>query len=471
MLHRLVPDSGHLPFQRPSRILVISYHFPPDPAAGARRPLNWVKLLSSVGYDVEVITARYPGDASDGHRTFAGARVHTVTLPPSARERAVRAHRALRDRISPVPVAETAVLSAVEPGNRRYGFLARHLLAWLLLPDDRQGFILPTAQLARRLHAEKPFDLIYATMPPFSVALAARLISRWTKVPWWAEFRDPWVYEGRESMTRGSALVRYVERRLEASCLRSARRIVAATDSIAGLLRSKLSPADAPEKVLVAYNGIPEVSEAVRECARPEPSTLVLLHAGELYLRRDPTSLLRGLALWRRSAGCTAPRIQLHFLGEGRHYRGISVAGMAEELGISDWVSFTDTSSTAAAEQAMQDADVLVLLAQHQPAQVPQKLFEYLAIRRPILALADFEGEAARILRRVGGHVILSPDADEERIASGISAVVNEAMLQRPVGDRGVLETLTSRRQLSAVLASLREDIAAGRTDKRVRLP
>jgi len=52
----------------------------------------------------------------------------------------------------------------------------------------------------------------------------------------------------------------------------------------------------------------------------------------------------------------------------------------------------------------------LLLLAQDQPAQVPNKLFEYLGARKPILAFADAHGEVARMLRRVGNHYLVAQD-------------------------------------------------------------
>jgi hypothetical protein len=58
----------------------------------------------------------------------------------------------------------------------------------------------------------------------------------------------------------------------------------------------------------------------------------------------------------------------------------------------------------------MHSAGLLLLLAQEQPLQVPNKLYEYLATGVPILAIADHDGETADMLRQVGGHYVLPPD-------------------------------------------------------------
>ncbi len=47
-----------------SRVLLISYHFPPEPAAGSRRPAFLAKYLPEFGWEVTVLT-RPLGEARD----------------------------------------------------------------------------------------------------------------------------------------------------------------------------------------------------------------------------------------------------------------------------------------------------------------------------------------------------------------------------------------------------------------------
>jgi hypothetical protein len=77
-------------------------------------------------------------------------------------------------------------------------------------------------------------------------------------------------------------------------------------------------------------------------------------------------------------------------------------------LGIQEFVQFRDWVPHDAARALIEQADVLLLLAQGQPDQVPNKLYEYLGSRGTILGFVDPDGESARMLRDVGGHVVVT---------------------------------------------------------------
>jgi hypothetical protein len=53
---------------------------------------------------------------------------------------------------------------------------------------------------------------------------------------------------------------------------------------------------------------------------------------------------------------------------------------------------------------------------------IPGKLFEYLASRKPILALGDSQGDAARIIGESGAGVVLEWD-DKENIRSRLNSL------------------------------------------------
>lgn len=92
-------------------------------------------------------------------------------------------------------------------------------------------------------------------------------------------------------------------------------------------------------------------------------------------------------------------------------------------------------------------ADVLLLLAQRQPIQVPNKLYEYLGAARPIVAFVDEKGESASMLRRANGHFVVTEDTPD------IDSVVRAA-LEAPINnwrpaDRALLETWTTEVQFA----------------------
>ena len=95
----------------------------------------------------------------------------------------------------------------------------------------------------------------------------------------------------------------------------------------------------------------------------------------------------------------------------------------------------------------VRSSDALLLLALDQPDQVPNKVYEYLGARRPILAVADEDGETARMLKQVGGHQVVSSN-NAERIRHALDALLNQDR-RGPVGDPGVLEKWTMAAQMA----------------------
>lgn len=433
----------------PLRVAVLTYHFPPSPSVGAQRPGRWVAELRARGLDVQVVTASLPAEPVEGQRTRAEPWIHEVPVRWDPRRVWAKLKRALRggQPVAPRPVAAPAYNN--DTPLRRMPFLRRHVDAWFWLPDDRQGFILPAARKVIALHQVKPFDAIYVSGPPFSAHVAGHIASGRTGAPLWVEYRDPWL-EGKEQHTEScSAPATWVEQKLENRILAHAQGVVVTTPGIATIQHGKLASTQ-HSKVTVSYNGIPSLCRTETQGRPPLLPRLTFLHAGTLYLGRDPRSLLGGLAALHR-AGSIEASVRLLLVGHCRYFRGVSVQAMAEELQLDDIVELQDPVSNAAASELMRNADVLVLLAQKQPAQIPQKLFDYLGTRKPILAFADRGGEVDRLLAQVGGHVVVAHDASVDAVGVAIEEVMRLATDGMPRGSHDVLAELTAERQLGAL--------------------
>jgi len=327
------------------------------------------------------------------------------------------------------------------------------VLSVVWTPDDAQRFIRPAVAAASRIHRERPVDLLYTTAPPFSVHLAGLWAARSLGVPWAAEFRDPWTDVPRDAITR-SALSDRVEAMLEGRVLKQAAAIVAVTPTVAGWLQAKRRRLGRHDEVLVAYNGIPEWQPP----PRPVPETIEILHAGTLYLKRDPRPFLAAIAEGIRLGSFGDRRVRLTFLGShGEAYEGVPVTTMAAEVGLDGVVHFEGHLPAEECRRRMAAASALLLLAQDQPAQIPNKLYDYLAARRPIIAVADPDGESAALLRSVGGHSIVH-EADSG-MTGQIVAAVREAVTSPSErwADNAALRELTAAVQLGRVVDRLEQ--------------
>jgi glycosyltransferase involved in cell wall biosynthesis len=423
------------------KVVLLSYHFPPAPDVGGLRAAKLAESFLVRGDSVLVIAAPLPAGLTDPPERHPRLAVRRIA--PSLDPRALYHRWRGRSDDRAVLAAGGGTLTWTPP--TRVSFLRRQISSALWLPDDRQGWILPAARYAARI-ARNGADLLYSTAPPFSVHLAALHAHRRTRVPWVAEFRDPWIDNPWKPSFVRSGWSDAVERWLERRTHEHAHTIVAVTDSAAAAIRERL-PAGDSGKVIVVRNGI----DALERARAPRGPVRHIAYAGNLYHGRDPRPLLDAVAALARQ-GRVHPDLRIDFIGHCRAFLGQSVEAYAAERGLAGTVRFVDTVPHDECMRRLREADLLLLLAQNQPLQVPNKLYEYLGMRTPILAFVDAEGETARMLREVNGNHIV--DRDDPAL---IERVVGEALDSQaaPTRDDALLHEWTTRVQFERLHSRL----------------
>lgn len=431
---------------RPLHVLLIAESFPPSPYVGSVRPGALAEALAKAGHRVTVIRSAAfaaPGRHPVGDRAI---RVVTVRAPENPIQLVARKIQFRpRERGGAGPPSSGG---GTEPVLRR---LRRWVLSLCLLPDESQGFIPASSLSALDLDRADPFDLLVTTGPPFSNHLTGVLLARALEVPWMAEFRDPWMPRSARSGTR-SALSDWIEQRLEDLVLRRCDSVVAVTATTRAALDQKRFRLGRPGGALMALNGIPALLPEVPRPVGP----IEVLHAGVLYLGRDPRPFLRAVAGGIRAGRFGPAGVRVTFMGaSGGVFAGESVEKMAADLGIGDSVAVLDQRPIEECRDLMARADALLLLAQAQPAQIPNKLYDYLAAGRPIIGYVDPGGESAALLDRVGGHHQV-PDNDPDHDAAVVEALVaTRAGASGNRVNRGVLAELLTEVQMAPLVSAL----------------
>src|SRR5712691_1767005 len=152
------------------RVLVITYHFPPDGAIGGQRWAGLSKYLARLGWEVHVITASAAGaqlDAPGVHRHVRRRRrtIHDVYNAAAGRLR----QRSSRD---PQLVPENSDRPRAFSLLRPIALMRRILGSAMNLPDCGRGWVGRATIAARALLRERKFDIVITSGPPHSVHFA-----------------------------------------------------------------------------------------------------------------------------------------------------------------------------------------------------------------------------------------------------------------------------------------------------------
>lgn len=385
------------------RVLLVSYFFPPLGGSAVFRVAKTAKYLSDDGWQVRVLTVKeidylaYDNDLiNDVPPTVEVLRAGSVD--PSRISRLMRLGlNRLRPRGSEGDRSRTGAAGIY---NLIPGALRSRLGMWMF-PDERAGWIPFAVAAALRSHRRAPFNVILSTSPPISAHIVALIVSRLTRAPWVSDFRDAWTgspfYRPLGDWQRRFALG--LERRI---VLNSAR-VVVTTRSIGDMLLQQHPEMD-PEKLVVIPNGFDAADlEHLDQVRAGWDGRLVITHAGSLYAARSGELFLKGLARLLAAEPGLRQGILIRFIGNV----DAATVSAIDDLGLRDVVEVRGYRPHRECLGDMVGSDVLLLLTSEQgegSSHVPAKLYEYMALGRPVLALAK-EGEVAALVRQAGGWV------------------------------------------------------------------
>jgi hypothetical protein len=380
------------------RLLVVSYHFPPDPAVGGLRWSGLTKYLSSYGWRSWVVTAAPPQACPS-----AGVSVSSCPRRPTLND----AYRWLRNRVSrDGRLAPSAPGTNDEPTQRSWLAALRLEASVLLsLPDDARGWVFRAAWTTRRLIARVRPTAVVSSGPPHSAHIAAWLATRLTATPWYVDLRDPWAGPSsdawRKSEFARSRLARWCTGALERIAFRSATGIICNTQEFAAVLAVRY-PGAAIEWIPNAVDRdlIPVVD------AEPFPG-LGIVHAGTLYGGRDFRPVLAALRTFiDRHPDAKTDGTRLRIAGHvAEPYLGALKRQIAD-LSLEAFVDIMGVLPRSEALEVVGRSKLAVVLAQGQEFQVPAKLYEMVAMGVQTVVLASTPSAAASEATRLGATTI-----------------------------------------------------------------
>ncbi len=376
------------------RALLVAYYFPPSVDAGAKRALGFFRHLSAHGVAPQLVTVR------DGN--YATVPGDPWTDPPGVVR--VDEERWPWQRGAPAGRAESAADT-----QRAGGGLARRVVREALyVPDPWRGFHAPSLAAARRLHAERAFDVVWTTSSPWTSLRTGAVLAQ-GGLPWVADLRDLW--SANQYGSTHSPARRALDRRLERRWLARAAAVTVTTEGQAERVRAL--GLDVP--VHVVRNGYLERAP-LEPPPRARDGRVHVVFAGKVYAHAEHGvgPLLGALAALRDLAPQATERVHVDFYGRVEP----AFASAVHAAGLGRAVTFHGLVARDVATHALRAADAaLVLMPAAHREIVVTKLYDAFGALVPVLFVGPPDGEAAALVRDTGAGGVFAP-ADARGIAT-----------------------------------------------------
>jgi glycosyltransferase involved in cell wall biosynthesis len=458
------------------RLLVFSYHFPPSSEVAGKPTAKLVRRLPEHGWHATVLIppawSLFQVDPTAYADIGRYARVEEtgIWLHPLQR----RALARVRRYRSANGDGAAVTWSAMEEQDTKRGRSRARALAskWLApvktvigelgsWPDDHGGWAVPAYRHAVRLLRRERFDAVLSVCPSVSAHLAALLLRRrFPGLVWFAQYHDPWGLIWSPCRQRHLPGMNRLDRALEAAVVRRCDRLLCATEEASALFAEAYGVGS---RCRTLHNGFdPEDFPPPSEVRRTD-RRLTFTYTGTLYGRRDPEPFLASLGRLIRAGRLQADRVRVCLVGDCERAQDRSVRAMAEGHGLGGGVELVPPVPYAEALGRLAQSDVLLLLAEGQPMQIPAKLFEYLHIGRPILGFCT--GATARVVRETeAGRVVTSDEPD--RIDEAILGYAAEHASGSMIG--GAPAERIDRYRADVLAGSLARELEAALAERRV---
>lgn len=408
------------------RVLLIAFHYPPvSVSSGLQRTLSFSRYLPENGWLPAVLTA-HP-------RSYL---------------------RTSDDQLGDVPSEVRVKRAFAIDSSRHLAFRGRYF-GLLALPDQWVSWWLGAVVSGLGMIREFRPDVIWSTYPIATSHLIGLSLARLTGLPWVADFRDLMLEDDYPTEAKKRWLHRFIESHAMARCQRA----VFVTPGALRQYRSRYQSVEA-ERFAVIPNGFDdEIVANLPEPAPVEEDALTFVHAGIIYPDiRDPRFFFEAIARLRDKSAPGIAKMRVKLRGTSHDE---AIGALVQEFSLQDVVSILPPVTYREALAEMRDSDaLLVFQGSDCNDQIPAKVYEYLALERPIFALTDRAGDTAAFLAEVGvGTIAPLDDADRiEAELAGFLTMLEEG--RAPVAPSAEIAR-HSRRARSAELAGVLDEVSA----------
>lgn len=397
---------------RLKKILLITYHFPPDAAIGAVRQKEHAELLAQLGWEVHVVTVNskhYEKVNSETAVQHANIHIHRTVYCSSPLKIILK----LKNRFFKNERPETTTHFSLPSPDNKPGFLQKLkqiIIDFNSFPDEQMMWLFPAVSRALLVVLKNRIPLIYVSSPPYTVNLIGLIMKMITNRKLVIEHRDPWTTVDflDKPFNRTESALKF-ENSLELFTLARADAVVTTTSIYRDFLEKQIG---IPHGNLICiYNGFDSKKFTPESTCHPScnDGKISFRHFGNFYFGRNPRAFLTAICELIGDGTLEPGKISIDLVGlSSSDFIGdLCIGDLVRDLKLESIVTLTPWVDREEAIRRMRESDVLLLF---QPdswkMQIPAKTFEYLPLRKPIFGLVG-DGATADVIRECDAGIIV----------------------------------------------------------------
>ena len=375
------------------KVLIITYYWPPAGGSGVQRWLKFVKYLQEFGIEPVVYTVDNGSYLKED----------TSLLKEVPQNIAV-----LRQPIwDPTCLLFWKKKKQQEQGisNVSAGGLLSFIRGNFFIPDPKVFWIQPSVNYLQKYIDKNHVDVLISTGPPHSMHLIAQKLHQKNNVKWLADFRDPWsdLYYNKEFKQLLFAQNR--NKKLETLVLKSADCILTVSSSLKEVFL------ESAKRVEVISNGFDDEMSAIPEIRLD--GMFSISYIGLLPKQSNPLILFKVLKELCDESIEFRKNLQLNFVGDISEE--VKTAIKTNDLELNTvFLGYVSHKRAILLQKCSQVLLLLIPNVENNKGIVTGKLFEYLAAKRPILAMGPLDGDLATILEETNAGEVFAFDDHEK---------------------------------------------------------
>ncbi len=433
------------------KVLIIAYYWPPSAGSGVQRWLKFVKYLRNYGWEPVVYTPENPDFDLKDERLLSEIPADVTILKQPIFE-PFQIYQKL------VGQKADAQVNPIMKGEGKVSWKAKIALwirANIFIPDSRMFWIKPSVNFLSKWLKTNKIDAIVTTGPPHSMHLIGLEIKKRMNIPWLSDFRDPWT---KIDFFHELNLENWAEkkhRKLEQQVLDHSDHVV-----VVGKQMQLDYEALTQTPVSVVTNGY---DPADLDLTEPVEADLKfsIIHIGMLGKARSHPIFWNGLNALRKEIPQLADFLEVRIYG----ITDPIVLQQIQHFEDTSWIKFLPYLPHKEVIKEQRKAQVLLLSVNNVPSAkgiITGKIFEYLALSKPILCIGPPDGDAAFIVEKAGaGSVVDFEDLE------GFKTAIRKLFQQFLDGKLTVQSTGVSqysRKSLCGDIAKILDNISHKKT-------